>query len=182
MTFELPSPPKNGRIDKYEDEFRILFKKLKTSNFSEVELFEDFILRIFKDCRVYLKNELGASFPDIQLTFFYNKDEYIKRLKELDLSFGRTRLYTMAQTFNLGAGYNIYISIQDHFKGDFVVNLCVSFIEELIHIIDHKKSEMQIHDTVCSMLEGFLEVKLSEEIKNERLRYSKKCEYFGSYH
>lgn len=170
MTFELPTPPKNGRIDKYEEEFKIL----KVSNFSEIDLFETFMLRIFKDCQVYLNKELGVSFPYIMpLTFFYNKEEYIKRLKELDLFFGRTRPYTKALTVNLGTGANIYISIQDHFKGDFVVNLCVSFIEELLHITDPTKSEIQIHDTVCSMLEGFLEVKLPENIKNERLRYTR---------
>lgn len=113
---------------------------------------------------------------DIRLTFFYNKNEYIKRLKDLDLFFGRTRPYTKALTFNIGSGANIYISIRDHFKGDFVVNLCASFIEELIHLTDTIKSETQIHNTVCSILEGFLEVKLPENTKNERLRYSKECD------
>lgn len=176
MTFELPTPPKDGRIDKYEERFKVLFEKLKAYNFSEIEQFEAFMLRIFKDCEAYLKKELGASFPNMQLTFFYNKDEYIKQLKKLDLIFGRPRPYTKAITFNLGTGANIYINVQDHFKGDFVVNLCVSFIEELVHIIDPAKSETQIHDIVCSMLEGFLEVKLPESVKDERLRYSKECD------
>lgn len=175
MSFELPTPPKNGRIDRYEGEFKIIFEKLKASNFSEIEPFEAFMFRILKDCEIYLGKELGANFPSMQLTYYYNKDEYIKMSKKLDLIFG-TRPYTIAQAFNLGSGVNIIISIQDCLKGNFVANLCISFIEELIHIMDSTKSELQIHDIVCSMLEGFLEVKIPENIKNERLRYSKECE------
>jgi len=176
LAFELPTLPKGGRIDKYQEEFKILLEKSSSSNFSELEQFETFILRIFKDCKVYLSKKLGASFPDILLTFFYNKDEYSKRLSDLDMFFGQSRPYTNTITFNLGTGVNIYINIQDHLEGDLIVNLCSSFIEELIHIIDPTKSETQIHNTVCFMLEGFLEMKLSESIKNERLRYSKECD------
>ena len=72
---------------------------------------------------------------------------------------------------------NVYINVMDHWSDtsvDFLINLCSSFIEELVHVTYPTRSETQIQDIVSSMLEGFIEVKLPDEVKEARLKNSKK--------
>jgi hypothetical protein len=176
LTDELQFPPKNGRIDKYSKKFAEILKKIKNvPNSSGQTQFEIFMCQIFRDCKIYLNKELGVSFPNILLIFIYNEDEYAELVKKLNSITGK-RPYSKAILFGSRREPKIYINVQDHRNGkpiNFIINLCVSFIEELVHIIDLSKSEQQIHDLVCSMLEGFLETKLPENVKQARLRYAK---------
>lgn len=134
--------------------------------------------QILRDCQIYLNKKLEARFPNIKLTFYYNESDFIELERKLDSIFGRTP-NTRAIEYKLGDDYAIALNIQNHLirnKENFIVNLCESYIEELVHIIENEKSETQIHDLVCSMLEGFLETRLPEEVKSERLRIAKKID------
>ena len=75
---------------------------------------------------------------------------------------------------------NIYIDFQSQFEGykpvEFIANLSISYIEELIHASDHTKTETQIQEIVCSAIEGFLEIKLPNALKQYRLSYAKTCD------
>jgi hypothetical protein len=72
---------------------------------------------------------------------------------------------------------DVVIDFQSHFEGykplEFIANLCVSYIEELVHASDSTKTETQIQEIVCSAIEGFLEIKLSDSLKQYRLKYAK---------
>jgi hypothetical protein len=167
-------PPKNGRIDKYSQECTIRLKEIMMS--SNKDKLDEFMLYIFKDCKMYLQRELGVCFPSICITF-YNKEKYMKLYEELNLICG-VRPYTGATTYNLGNGWNIGINVQEYYSNtpvDFTINLCVSYIEELTHIIYPTKSELEVHDLLCDLIDDFLEMKLPEEVKKARLNYAKKC-------
>jgi hypothetical protein len=170
------SPPKNGRIFRYANEFRSLRRDTESPHFKKV--FEDFMSRLFRDCQVYLNGKLGACFPDIRLTFYYNTSDFLELEKKLDLIFGVTP-HRQAVVYKLAGEIHIGIDVHDHLIGNeesFVANLCTSYIEELVHIIEPRKSEVDIHEIVCSMIEGFHEMPLTEEIKKERLRIAKEID------
>ena len=80
----------------------------------------------------------------------------------------------------LGSPPQIYIDFQNHIEGyrpaETIVNLCASYMEELIHASDPNKNETQIQDIVCSAIEGFLEIKLPDALKQYRLDYSNTCD------
>lgn len=59
---------------------------------------------------------------------------------------------------------------------NFLINLIDCYVEELIHAADPSKSETEIHQTVCEAIEGFAEIKLTEEIKKNRLEYAKEVD------
>ena len=161
-TIEIPSPPKGGRIEKYLDKF----KKIDTPN-----QLVTFMGSIFTDALEYLNKEQKFEFPEIKLTYYYRQDEYKDLIKRLSESFGK-KPYRRAIVMRTDEGANIYINVIDHWSDtpvDFIINLCSSFIEELVHII-----YIQIQDIVCTMLEGFIEVRLPEKVKEARLRNSKK--------
>jgi hypothetical protein len=174
---ELQTPPKNGRIDKYNKEFSELLERLKnTSDPSAQKHFEEFLGAILRDCQIYLNKQLGAEFPNFTLIFVYNKDQFDEWLKKLEKIFGKTP-YSRATIFKLRYENPIMlINVQDHLVGkpmQFIIDISISFIEELVHLADSEKSETEIHDLVCSMIEGFLEMRLPESVKQERLRIAK---------
>lgn len=57
-----------------------------------------------------------------------------------------------------------------------VLNFCCSYMEELVHAAKPNASETQIHDDVCSAIEGFLDITLPEAVKQYRLNYSNACD------
>lgn len=171
QAFEIEEYPKDGRLAKYEKELSILLKA------QDNEGIIAFSQRVFSDCMEYLKTTLNASFPNLVLNLINHK-EYTELCDRLDMLFG---VIPRRKAFILGSGpiAHVCIDFQSHFKGkpiEFVVNLCTNYIEELIHSANPLKSETQIHEVVCSGIEGFLEIKLPNCVKEERLKYAKTCD------
>jgi hypothetical protein len=165
----LPSPPKNGRIERYLE----VFQKCKTPE--QKYAFEN---TIFRDSMNYLKKELEVIFPDIRINYIYRQSEYHDLFRRLDEIFGK-KPYTNAVTVGSPDGNDIYINVKGLFGGqpaDFIVNLCLSFIEGLIHIAYPRKSETQVHDIVCTIVEEFIEIKLPDDVKEARMKYSKELD------
>jgi len=171
QAFEIGEYPKDGRIAKYEKELSILLKA------HDEEGIIAFSQRIFSDCMDYLKTTLNASFPNLALNLINHK-EYTELCDRLDMLFG---VIPRTKAIIVGSGpiAHVCIDFQSHFKGkpnESIVNLCTSYIEELIHSASPLESETQIHEVVCSAIEGFLEVKLPNCVKEERLKYAKTCD------
>jgi len=169
--FEIGEYPKDGRLAKYERELLIILKA------QDKEGIITFSQRIFSDCMEYLKTTLNISFPNLVLNLINHK-EYTELFDRLDMLFGFIPR-TKAIIFRLGSIVNVCIDFDSHFKGkpsQFIANLCVSYIEELIHSANPLKSETQIQEVVCSAIEGFLEIKLPDCVKEERLKYAKTCD------
>ena len=61
----------------------------------------------------------------------------------------------------------------------------MDYMEELIHASDptnsktqihDAKNETQIHDVLCLSIEGFLEIKLPDSLKQYRIEYANTCD------
>ena len=168
--FNLGELPKNGRLDNYLKECSEIIKE------QDISKLEQFMLKIFDDCKKYLKEEIGLNFPYMELVIIYKKEEYAELLKKLDETLG-VKPYTKAVCVRTKGMSRIYIDFLSHFKGteiDFIANLSVSFLEELVHsAVYPNKSETDVHELVCSAVEGFLEVRLPDTVKEERLKYAR---------
>lgn len=109
-----------------------------------------------------------------------NHKAYTKLCDELDAKLGpipRTKAIIVGDDF--GSPPQICVDFQSHFTGkpiEFIANLSISYIEELIHSSDPTKTETQIHEDVYSAIEGFLEIKLPESVKLAKLEYAKQCD------
>jgi len=114
-----------------------------------------------------------------------NHRAYTKLCDDLDLLLGK-RPKTLAILVGdyLGNPPTIYLDFEKTFSFfnktgepiNFLVNLVASYIEELIHSADPSKSETEIQQIVCDAFDGFAEVKLTDEIKEQRLNYAKKVD------
>jgi hypothetical protein len=173
--YSLGEIPKNGRIDSYLKECLEIIKEQGI----DIPKLEKFMFEVFNDCKTYLKEHFNLNFPNMQLVIIYKKEEYAELLKKLDETFG-ARPYTKAVCVVTKGMSWIYIDFLSHFKGtriDFIANLSVSFIEELVHsAVYPNKSETDVHELVCSAIEGFLEVKLPDTVREARLKYARKID------
>ena len=167
--------PKNGRLDKYRKEWSMILKR------KDVPSRDRFMCRVFEDCINYLKKVLRVAFPDIGLVIYYKPKEYAELCKKLDEMLG-PKPYRKATIVGYGFKAVIHIDFQRHFPTkpiDFIINLSISYLEELVHYTDPSKSETEIHELVCSVVEGFLEIKLPENVKQERLKLARKVGFSG---
>jgi hypothetical protein len=164
--------PKNGRLERYLKELTPIFEHFEYSTKSDLE---SFMWRVFDDCMNYLKEVLGATFPNIMVNAIYKEEEWAELQKKVERVFG-PQPYSMAMIIGSGPNAIINIYVPDHYTGNalsFIVNLCSSYFEELIHSINPEKTETETQEPVWSAIEGFLEIKLSDESKKEGLRRAK---------
>jgi hypothetical protein len=139
---------------------------------------------VFADCIEYLKSSFELEIPNLYLILMNHKD-YTKLCDELDLLLGkRPRTLAILVGDYLGNPPTVYVDFEKQFSFfeetgkpiNFLINLTASYLEELVHSADPSKSETEIHATICDALEGFAEVKLTEEIKKNRLEYAEKVD------
>jgi hypothetical protein len=171
---EISEYPKDGRLAKYEKELLVLFKA------EDNEGILAFSERVFSECIEYLKTTMNLSFPNLVLELLNHKD-FTELCDKLDAKFGAIpRGGAIIVGYGFGLPPHICIDFQRHFVSDkpidFIANLCLSYIEELIHSADPTKSETQIQEAVISASEGFLEIKLPDSVKQARLKYAKTCD------
>lgn len=171
QTFNLGEIPQNGRLGNYRKECTEIIESQDTQKLQE------FMWNLFSDCKNYLEEKFSLKFPNMELVIIYKREEYLDLLKTLDTALG-VKPYTKAVCLVSNGMSWIYIDFVSHFKGepiDFIANLSVSFIEELIHSASYpNKSETDVHELVCSAIEDFLEIKLPDAVREERLKYAQK--------
>lgn len=176
--FKLDEYPQDGRLAKYEKE---LIKLIRAKDNNEIIVLSK---KIFTDCIHYLKMSFKLKIPNLYLNLM-NHEDYTKLCDKLDLLLGkRPRTLAILVGDYLGNPPTVYVDFERHFSFfertgkpiNFLVNLIASYVEELIHSADSSKSETEIQKIVCDALEGFAEVKLTEEIKKQRLNYAKKVD------
>ena len=174
--FTLEKIPKNGRLDKYLKECLMILEHLKGCPMplkqKDVVSLERFLRKIFEDCISYLKEVLRVAFPAVGVVIYYKPKEYAEFYKKLDEMLG-PKPYRKATIVGKGSKAVIHIDFQSIFEGkpiEFVTNLSIIYLEELVHYTYPSKSETEIHELVCSVVEGFLEIKLPNNFKQERLK------------
>lgn len=176
--FELSEYPANGRLATYEKE---LIKLLKSKDKDGIITFSK---KVFEDCVKYLKTSFDFQIPNLYLNLMNHKD-YTKLCDDLDLLLGK-RPKTLAILVGDYSGNppTVYVDFEKTFSFfkktgkpiNFLINLIASYLEELVHSNDTSKSEIEIHDILCDVFEGFTEVKLTKEVKEHRLNYARKIE------
>ena len=95
---------------------------------------------------------------------------------------GKPRTNALIYCIKIGDPPEICLDFQTHFSFfqstgkpvNFLINLIVSYIEELIHSADPSKTEIDIQQVTCDAIDSFAEVKLTAEIKENRLNKVKK--------
>lgn len=171
--FVITDYPNNGRLAKFEKELLILEKE------QNIEGIQGFSKKLFDECTEYLKSTYNFRFPNLFLTFLTHK-EFSELADKLDAMLGAIPRHRAITVFKAYSFPNIYIDLQSHFEDyrpiESIVSLCMDYIEELIHTSDQTKNETQIHDVVCLAIEGFLEIKLPDSLKQYRIEYAKTCD------
>jgi hypothetical protein len=172
------SPPKNGRLDSYQ---KILSTILNEKSVDVTKL-QEFMKRIFDDCMDYLKKSVHLNFPvnAMVLKIVFNKEEYAAIFRKYDRICGARPFTKAFCIIDRGTAW-IYIDFQSHFfissGTDFIANLTMSYLEELVHVAFFPNpSESDIHELLCSAIEGFLEITLPNIAKEARLDYAHKCD------
>jgi hypothetical protein len=173
--FKLGEYPKNGRLAKYEKQ---LIALLNVNDNDGIVVFSN---TIFQDCVNYLVASHNLKIPELYLNLMNHKD-YTNLCNNLDLLLGKIpRTLAIYVGNTLGFSPEVCVDFETTFSFftstkmpiNFLINLIVSYIEELVHAANPYKSETEIHQTTCEAIEGFTEVKLSEDIKKKRLEYAK---------
>lgn len=176
--FELNGYSKDGRLAKYEKELITLIKANDDDGIISLSY------RIFADCANYLISSFNLKIPELHLNLL-NHESYTKLSDEWDLLLGKIpRRCAFIAGDRFGSPPEIYVDFEKLFSIfnstgqpiNFLINLIACYVEELVHSADPSKSETEIHQTVCDALEGFAEVKLTEEIKKNRLEYAREVD------
>jgi hypothetical protein len=171
--FELAGYPKNGRVDHYQQE---LLNIEKTNDMNKMLAFAN---KLFADCNEYLKSTFNFCIPTVHL-YLVNHKVFSQEADKWDVILGPIPRHRALTLFSPVLPPKIYIDFESHIVGhqpaESVVSLCIDFMEELIHSSDPTKGEMQIHESLCSAIEEFLEIKLPEGLKQYRTEYSKICD------
>lgn len=154
----------NPRLEAYLKEFE---------GVSEPDDFEAFLLGIFKHCRDYLRKRTNiVPFSRVILDLIYSEKEFSQLQKDYEERYGeKPSDMAFIDCLNRSVlGHDIiYINVQSHFGNkpelSSIVDLCISYFEELIHSSDPSKLETKIVELVFCVVEGFLGIELSEETK-----------------
>lgn len=48
----------------------------------DIPKLEQFMFKVFNDCKTYLKDQFNLNFPNMQLAIIYKKEEYAELLKK----------------------------------------------------------------------------------------------------
>ena len=164
-------PPGNSRLSKYIKECSVI---------SNPEDLERFMFKIFEDCRNYLMREMGIVPSDCKVKIIYKLEEYSELKKDYEKRSGQqvSDMAFIDHSKKAILGYDIiYINFRNHFENKpikcSICDLSVSYIEELIHSSDSRKSETETVKLTFSAFKGFLGKELPEEIKQEALKQAK---------
>ncbi len=175
--FEPRVYPKDGRMSKYEAQLLKLMKK------HDREEILQFSRDIFRDCGQYLTRSFELKIPPLYLNLM-NHAEYTKQCDLLDLLLGRSLRTDAMILYKEGSPPEICVDFETVFSYftstkkpmNFVANLTANYIEQLVHSAYPSKSEMDVHELVCYAIEGFTEIELTLEMKEERAKYAQKVD------
>lgn len=174
--------PEDGRLANYE---KILQPLIEAKDDDKIL---DFALNIFSDCKTYLESSFNLAVPTVTLQLMGHRD-YNVLCDEQDSIHGKIPRHNAITIFRWGYPPTVCVNFQMMYflvtKGkiiDFLVHLIANYMEELIHCVDVSKSETEIHQITCDAIETFAEVKLTDEIKEYRLNYSKEVDSNRKFH
>lgn len=130
---------------------------------------------VFDECKDFLKMTFQFTFPHTDLEIVYEPEKWILFRKWAEEKKGE-KLNDMA--FSCGLDNHsyaiVFINFQNHCLGkrptEFVANISATYLEELFHVNDPSKKHKDFAESLCSTIEGFLEIKLEDKSKQALLR------------
>jgi hypothetical protein len=135
-----------------------------------------FIFSVFEDCRSFLLQKLKLiSFPTIHLKIVYNTEKYwrfekeeAKKGLEMEVPKDSSTAFAIGNRFlqRVYVDAESLIKLSDYGYPTFIMNLSEIYIHELLHCFyRNTKTEQEIHDMQCPLIEEFIGIELPEEIK-----------------
>ena len=137
---------------------------------------EPFMFAVFKDCSSFLLVKLKpAFFPTIHIKIVYQTEKYrqleideAKKGVEKEVPKIPSTAFTIGNKFSqrLYVDAESLVKLLHHGYPTFILNLSTAFIHEILHCFySNEKTEQEIHDMQCPLIEEFLGIALPEEIK-----------------
>lgn len=165
---KLDKIPIGSKFDSLNQELFVLFKKF------DGDKFEDFLKEEFQDCfKFMLKEKLAV--PSIRLLLIYNSDQYQQIERETDklvISKEVAKGPSTAFVTNIGVIPTMHINVGALFEciksgfPTFILNLVNTYFHEMLHTCFPLKTEQQIFDLECVIVEKYLGVELPSEFKS----------------
>lgn len=167
--FKLEKIPEGSKLWEYNQHFSSMIQK-------EKDISPKFLFQIFENCWNFISDYLNISHPTIKLKLIWSHEKY--RRIEQQRSEGARQVEvakTPSKAFHVGNRIenDVFIDME-HYVGlvrfgsiTFLVNMVETFCHEILHCIFYEeKSEQEIYDMQCSMIEVFLGIELPQNIKN----------------
>lgn len=160
-----------SKLPKYEQKLKLILKNRDSKQLSA------YTKKLFQDCFAFVKKESGAN-NVTPLAF-----ELVKNQSELDAIEKRISMFAHqrekpkypSRALIVWNRFNakIFVNIGFFFellknKGgyqSFIITLTDNYLHELVHYFYRYKTEQEVHDTQCNLLESFLGITLPIEAK-----------------
>lgn len=154
---------------RYEQKLLLIFKN------RDVKGFNDYIRKLFQDCFAFVKQESGAkNVTPPKLEFVKNQAELEaigKRISKYAYQKEKPKYPPRSLIVWNNCFATIFVNMEFFFEllknscQRFIINLTDNYLHELVHYFYRSKTEQEVHDTQCELLESFLGITLPIEAK-----------------
>ena len=174
-SFYIEKFPENCRISKFSNELEEFLPY-------DVKNLEKFLLKLFDNSRKFIFENINPIFsPKIDLNLIFQAEKFDKMKKEKEKT---TRIKEQAKrkltAFHVGNNLKgqVFINVEErlsvlkHGYPTFILNIVMTFFHEILHCCYlNLKTEQEIFDLECSLVENFLEIDLPKSWKNLLSKY-----------
>ena len=162
--------PEGSRIQELTNEIEQLLT-------SDVENLQKFLFKLFNECNKFvIENSKPIFFPQVELTLVYQTKLYTKMEKEKEKkAICREPAKGESTAFHVGNKFKgqIFVNVEkllsllsQYGYPTFILNFVITYFHEILHCYFLTlRTEQEILDVECILVEKFLGIKISEERK-----------------
>ncbi len=159
--------PKGSRFEKLNNKVASNLEEFNAKNFG------DFLLDVFSECFDFMQKQ-NYDLPVLSLRIVYNLQEYSQLEKEVaNMTSSKEAAINASTAFvtNMNGMPTMYLNFDPLARcletgySSFILNLVKTFFHEMLHTIFPEKSEQEIFDEECFVVEKFLEFQLPDAFK-----------------
>jgi hypothetical protein len=179
-SFYIDELSENCRISKFSNELEEFLP-------SDLKNLENFLLIIFDNSRKFILENIDPTFsPKIEVNLIFQAEKFDKIKKENEKT-TRIKEQTKRKLTAFHVGNNlkgtVFINVEErlsvlkHGYPTFILNIVMTFFHEILHCCYlNLRTEQEIFDLECSLVEKFLEIDLPKSWKTQNTSISKKLE------
>jgi len=165
--------PKGSRIEKLSNEIRQFV-------ITDIENLQTFLLKLFEDCYKFVFENIEPIFsPQIEISLIYQTELYQKIEKEKEKkSICKEPAKRKTTAFHVGNNFKgqifvnvdkLLISLLEYGYPTIILNFVMTYFHEILHCCYlNLKTEQEIFEIECSLVEKYLGIQLPEKRKNLR--------------